>query len=127
MDQKTILLIEDDKFLYDLYKKVLAEAGFLVEVADDGEKGLAAAKSKKYDLVLLDIMLPKKNGVDVLKELKASNTIGKTSPVIVLSNLGQDDIIKQCLGLGAIGYLIKVENLPQEIVRKVSDFITPTI
>lgn len=122
MDQRKILIVEDDKFLYDLYQRVLLEAGFLVDVAIDGEEGLKRAEEGQYDLVLLDIMLPKKNGVDVLKALKSDGSKAKNLPVIVLSNLGQEDIIQQCLRMGAVGYLVKVQNLPQEVVSRVKEF-----
>lgn len=122
MDQRKILIVEDDKFLYDLYQRVLLEAGFLVDVAIDGEEGLKRAEEGRYDLVLLDIMLPKKNGVDVLKALKSDGSKVKNLPVIVLSNLGQEDIIQQCLRMGAVGYLVKVQNLPQEVVSRVKEF-----
>lgn len=118
--QKRILLIEDDKFLYDLYLNVLQKGGFYVEVADNGEDGLFKALNDNFDLILLDIMLPKKNGVDVLKELKEK---GKNTPVLVLSNLGQEEIVQQCLTLGAVGYLIKVQNLPQDVVIRVNEVL----
>lgn len=121
MDKKNILLIEDDKFLSDLYQKVLTQAGYQVEVARDGEAGLSKAQQQRYDLILLDIMLPKKNGVDVLRDLKGKD-LTKNIPVMVLSNLGQEDIVKDCLFLGAVGYLLKVEHLPQEVVGRINEF-----
>ncbi len=121
MNPKKILLIEDDKFIFDLYKRVLTQAGYEVMVAQDGEEGIKMAQNQKFDLILLDIMLPKKNGVEVLRDLKG-NDLTKNIPVMVLSNLGQEDIIKDCLSLGAVGYLLKVEHLPQEVVGRINEF-----
>lgn len=116
---KRILLVEDDKFIYDLYKKVLTEAGFVIDIAADGEEGLNKILQGGNDLILLDIMLPKKNGIQILSDLKAANS---RVPVMVLSNLGQDEVIRQCLSLGAIGYLVKVQNLPQDVVLRVKEY-----
>ena len=122
MEPKKILLVEDDKLIAELYQRSLSQAGFWVEMASDGEEGILKAGQQRYDLILLDIMLPKKTGIEVLEALKSGNLLSKGSPVMVLSNLGQDDIISQCLSLGAVGYLVKSQNLPDEIVDKVKDF-----
>lgn len=123
MDEiKNILLAEDDNLIADLYKRLLTNAGYLVDLAVDGQEALEKLSKTHYKLILLDIMMPQKNGIEVLQELKSSNYPSKDTPVIVLSNLGQDDIISQCLNLGAVGYLVKSQNLPDEIVNKVKDF-----
>ena len=124
MDEiKNILLAEDDKLIADLYQRSLTKAGYFVDLAADGQEALDKLSKTYYKLVLLDIMMPQKNGVEVLQQLKGSNFPSKDSPVIVVSNLGQDDIINQCLNLGAVGYLIKSQNLPEQIVEKVKDFM----
>src|SRR3989338_3248332 len=121
MDQKKkILIIEDDKFLLKLYSDKLNREGFEVSMAITGEEGLGKVAAEKPDLVLLDIILPQKNGFDILSEIKL-NSATKNIPVIILTNLGQDSDIKTGFELGAVDYLVKTDfsitKLP-EIVRK---------
>ncbi|MEK7630786.1 MAG: response regulator [Patescibacteria group bacterium] len=119
-DQKKILIIEDDKFLLKLYSDKLSREGFLVSMAISGEEGLGKVKQEKPDLVLLDVILPQKNGFDILGALKLDPET-KGVPVIMLTNLGQDSDIKTGLDLGAVDYLVKTDfsitKLP-EVVRK---------
>lgn len=123
MSKKRILLIEDDKFIDDLYSRVLSQSGYEVDTAMDGQTGLDKALSENYDLILLDIMLPEKNGVEVLTELKANEEV-RNIPVLVLSNLGEETMITKCLSLGAIGYMIKANNTPKEIALKVNEIFS---
>ncbi|MBD3311419.1 MAG: response regulator [Candidatus Magasanikbacteria bacterium] len=115
-----VLLIEDDNFLIDIYKTKFEMEGFKVSVCDNGEQGLADAKKKKPDVVLLDILLPKKDGFEVLKELKADKNT-EDIPVILLTNLGQKDDVDKGLELGAVDYLIKAHYKPSETVDKVKN------
>jgi len=119
-DQKKILIIEDDKFLLKLYSDKLSHAGFLVSMAISGEEGLGKVKQEKPDLVLLDVILPQKNGFDILGALKLDPET-KDVPVVMLTNLGQDSDIKTGMDLGAADYLVKTDfsitKLP-EVVRK---------
>ena len=118
---KTILLIEDEFYIADLYKNILQKAGFDVELAQDGDSGLKMAQSKP-DLILLDIMLPKINGLMILSSLKL-NPETKSIPIILLTNLGQADIIKQAFTMGASGYLLKMSLKPNDLVKYVNEFI----
>ncbi len=118
---KKILLIEDDFFILELYKRILGGAGFEVITASDGEQGLQIAKQGP-DLILLDIMLPKLNGLQVLRGLK-SETITRHIPVVLITNLGQSSIIKEAFELGAQGYLLKVRLEPEELIRQVNIFL----
>lgn len=115
-----VLLIEDDKFLIKLYSDKLIREGFDVSMAVSGEEGLGKVTALKPDLVLLDVILPQKNGFDILSEIKL-NPDTKHIPVVMLTNLGQDSDIKTGLDLGASDYLVKTDfsitKLP-EIVRK---------
>ena len=120
---KKILIIEDDEFVRDLYKRYLEKAGYKVAIAADGETGLAMAKKEKYDLILLDIMLPKKTGLDVLKELRESPDIGRNNPVFLLTNLGQEAIIAEAFKIGCQAFLLKAKLLPQDVVREVEKFL----
>lgn len=116
--KKSILLVEDDEFLAELYATKLNLEGFEVDLAGDGEKGLKMVKEKNPDLVLLDIVLPKMDGFEVLKEMKAGK-ITKNIPVILLTNLSQKDEVKRGLDLGADDYLIKAHFMPSEVIRKI--------
>lgn len=113
-----VLLVEDDVFLMDIYKKKFEMEGFKISVSDNGEKGLADIIKKKPDIVLLDILLPKLDGFAVLEKLKADKEV-KNIPVILLTNLGQKDEVEKGLRLGAEDYMIKAHFKPSEIVDKV--------
>ncbi len=117
-----IVLIEDDKILSKVIYEELKEAGFVVHRAYDGIEGLKLVKSKKPDLVLLDLILPGKHGFNVLKELKASSETNGI-PVIILTMLGSDDDIKKGLVLGANDYIVKSQHAVSEIIEKVRDFL----
>jgi len=113
-----ILIVEDDGFLSQMYSAKLKIEGFEVVSAFDGEKALRTAKKEAPNLILLDLLLPKKSGFDVLAALKRdSETSG--IPVIVLSNLGQKTDIDRCFELGAADYLIKAHFIPSEVIAKI--------
>src|SRR3990167_9487484 len=95
-----ILIVEDEKDIRDLYTEILTEAGFEVGEAGDGETGLKEATSGKYDLVLLDIMLPKMDGLQILREIKKDSKLASLK-VILLTNLSTDNVIKEGFSLGA--------------------------
>lgn len=117
-----ILLIEDDTFLSGLYTTKFNMEGWEVFAATDGERGLQLAKEKKPDLILLDIILPVKDGFDVLRELKKDENI-KATPVILLTNLSQKEDVNKGLQNGAVDYLIKAHFMPSEVVEKVKKYI----
>lgn len=113
-----ILLVEDDPFLLSMYSVKFELEGFKVMTAEDGEKGLSMAKKEKPEIILLDIMLPKMDGFEVLKELKKDEGTKKI-PVILLTNLSQKKEVSQGLSLGADDYLIKAHFMPSEVVEKI--------
>ncbi len=115
-------IIEDDEDLREIYSLKFKNKGFDVLGAADGEAGLKAIQEGKPDLILLDIMLPKINGFEILRRIKSDKTLKKI-PVFILSNLGQDQEVKQGLDLQADKYFIKVHYTPEEIVDKVKEFI----
>ena len=121
-DQKTILLIEDDNFLSGMYETKLKLEGFNVLVAGDGAKGLEYAATKKPDIILLDIILPKMDGFTVLKHLSDSGDIKKI-PVILMTNLGQKEDIEKGMSLGARDYLVKAHFMPSEVVTKIRQYL----
>ncbi len=111
-------MVEDDVFLASIYQKKFEMEGFRVTAVDNGDKVLPEAKKKKPDIILLDILLPKRDGFSVLALLKADNGL-KDIPVIMLTNLGQKDDVDKALAAGATDYLIKAHFKPSEIVDKV--------
>jgi len=116
--QKKILMIEDDIFLRRVYRDQFIRVGFEFIEATNGVEGLNKINSENPDLILLDLMLPRKNGFDVLREIQEDKKT-KRIPVIILSNLGQELDIKEGLALGAKDYLIKTEMRISEVVDKV--------
>ena len=121
---KKILLIEDDVFVRDIYTRELSKGDFDVVTAEDGQEGEEKTKSGKFDLILLDIMLPKKTGIEVLKDIRGLGNPNKDTAVYLLTNLGQGSIIKQAIEVGAQGYLLKARVLPSQVFQSVNDFFT---
>ena len=115
-----ILVIDDDPDLRDLYKEVLTEGGYQIDVASDGQEGLTKILLGGYDLILLDIMMPKIDGIGILKRLKDKPPDVYNGPIFVLSVLNQDEIIKKAMDLGAKGYIIKSDLTPDQVLNKIS-------
>lgn len=118
MNPKKILLVEDEDFIRELYVRQLTKAGFVVKSAADGQTGLEALKSETFDLLLLDIMLPGMNGLQLLREFKTQNPNSQMM-TILLTNLGQEAVIKEGFELGAQAYLIKASYTPDQVVNEV--------
>jgi DNA-binding response OmpR family regulator len=120
---KRILLVEDEDFIRDLYTRQLSKAGFFVKSAPDGQTGLNMLKAETFDLLLLDIMLPGINGLQLLREFKTHNP---NSPMItiMLTNLGQEAVIKEGFELGAQAYLIKASYTPDQVVNEVKNALS---
>ena len=116
-----ILIIEDEHDIRDVYVEVLEEAGFVVDQAKDGEEGMTKIKAGAWDLLLLDIMLPGRDGLKILNEMKNTPEL-KKGPVVALTNLNSDNIIQEAFGAGADGYLIKSQVTPDKIVEEVNKF-----
>ena len=118
---KRILLVEDDLFIRDLYVRTLEQNGYIVEIAIDGEEGVNKALANTPDIMLLDIMMPEKNGIEVLKEIKGNDKT-KGIPVFLLTNLGQEGIIKEAFNIGASGYLLKARMLPRDVAAHINSY-----
>lgn len=118
-----VLVVEDDTFLANIYKMKFEMEGFKVSVSENGEVGLKDVKTKKPDIVLLDILLPKMDGFMVLEKLKADKEVANI-PVILLTNLGQKDDVEKGKKLGAVDYLIKAHFKPSETVNKVKKVLS---
>ena len=117
-DKIKILLVEDDSFLLGMYAAKFELENFKVIMAKDGEKAIRLAIKEAPDIILLDIILPKINGFEVLRQLKTNSETARI-PVILLSNLSQKDEIEQGLKMGAKDYLIKAHFMPSEVVDKI--------
>lgn len=117
-EKAKVLIIEDEQMLSAMYKVKFENEGYDITVANDGSEGLEIAKNNKFDMILLDIIMPKIDGFAVLKKLREQSN-SKDTPVILLTNLGQDEDVTRGKELGAVGYLIKANNTPAEVVEKV--------
>lgn len=120
---KKILIVEDDQFLRDFYQELLASEGFSIDVAADGEVGAEKLHQGGWSLILLDIMLPKKDGLQILRELKSNPPREKNGSVVILTNLGHDAAINQAFALGAQGYLIKSSMNPDQVLAEIHNFL----
>lgn len=121
---KKILVVEDDNFIRDVYQDLIKEAGYDVTVAVDGEDGLTKAREGGYDLILLDVMMPKMNGLKVLEELKANPPKTANGSIVLLTNLAQDPIINDALKNGAKAYLIKSDLNPDQLLEKIKVYLS---
>ncbi|HLD61531.1 MAG TPA: response regulator [Patescibacteria group bacterium] len=117
-----ILLVEDDRFLIKAVYTKLTQKGFEVVLANDGDEAISKAKTEKPEIVLLDMVLPKKSGFEVLRELKG-NPETASIPVFILSNLAQDQDIQEGKALGAEDYIVKSNTSLSAIVDKVANFL----
>src|SRR5579862_1034341 len=114
---KSILVIEDEHFISELYSRALTKAGYQVDVESDGNKALPMAQTDKYDIILLDLMIPNLNGIDVLRTLRDPNKTPKLhSKIIIITNLEQRQDIRQEIEKQADGYIVKAEITPKELV-----------
>ena len=120
---KTILIVEDEFHIQDIYRMAFLKAGrYTIETASDGQEALVKLRAHVYDLILLDVMLPKVTGIDVLRAMRAPTSPTRDTPIILITNLGQEDIIKEAFKIGADGYLIKAQFTPQDVVNEVDAF-----
>ena len=119
---KTVLCIEDEHFISELYARALTKAGYVVTVELDGQKGLALAQSDKFDIILLDLMIPSITGIEVLQKLRdPAFTPHLHSKIIITTNLEQREEIRADIEKQADGYLVKAEITPRELVEFLSN------
>lgn len=119
---RKILLIEDDPFLVDIYTTGLMKAGYQIEVARDGETGIKKIKEFQPDLLVLDIILPKADGWQILNKLRENQKKDKLK-IVILSNLGEKEEIKKGLELGVVKYFVKAEYTPTEIIEEIKKIL----
>jgi len=122
MDPKKILVVEDDLFLRELYADVLSAEGYKIETAQDGEEALQKMKIGGYDMVLLDIIMPKMDGLSVMRQMQNNPPQAPNKCVIFLTNLDKDEEIRTALQLGQ-GYLIKSQITPGSLVQEVKVYL----
>jgi DNA-binding response OmpR family regulator len=121
-----VLIIEDDRYISKMYQLKLSLDGMDVQVADNGRIGVEKVKEFKPDIILLDILMPELDGYEVLKIVKGEPET-KDIPVLVLSNLGQEDHIQKGMQLGAIGYIVKSQYTPSRVVDKIKEVLSGKI
>lgn len=119
----TILCIEDDRFIGEMYVRSLKKAGYEVDWVVDGNDGLVAARNKPYDVILLDIMLPMRRGGDILEALRGKEDLIPKSKVIVLTNFQQDDESRMAMQRNADAYLIKAELTPRKLIEIIGKLV----
>jgi len=116
-----ILVVEDDEFLIKIYKMTLVQEGHEVTIAKDGAEGLKALEKGKQEFVILDLLMPKKDGFEFLEEMRQS-TKWKKIPVLVLTNLGQDSAMERVKELGIEEYIIKGNIDIESIIKKINKY-----
>lgn len=113
---KNILIVEDDRFIGEMYVRSLNQHGYEVDWMVDGNDGLIAARNKPYDLILLDVMLPERRGTEILEALRGQEDLIPNTKVLVLTNFEQDDESRMAMEARADGYLIKAEITPNKLL-----------
>ena len=121
---KTVLCIEDDRFIGEMYVRTLKNAGYDVDWVVDGNDGLVAARNKQYDLLLIDIMLPERKGTEIVEALRGRKDLIPDSKIIIMTNFQQDHESRQMLELKADAYLIKSDITPRkllDVIKRIND------
>lgn len=121
--EKKVLVVDDDQYIRDLYVEILKDEGFIVDEAVNGEEGLQKLLKGGYNLTLLDVMMPKLDGVAVLKALHGKQLPVPNGPILLLTNLGHDPVIQEALNNGATTYLIKDELTPEDLIKHIHQYI----
>lgn len=117
-----ILIVEDDRYISKMYQLKLSLEGYDVQVAENGKQGVDKVKEFMPDIMLLDILMPELDGFEVLKIVKADDAT-KNIPVLIMSNLGQEDHVEKGMKLGAIGYVVKSQYTPSKVVEKIKSVL----
>jgi two-component system response regulator ResD len=120
-NKKALLIIEDDIFVRELVSMKLREAKYKVTESSDGQDGLNKLLAGEYNIVLLDLMVPNKTGLEILTEFRDKKSSNHNPKIIVMSNLTEQDKITECIKLGAIDYIVKSHYSPTEIVAKINN------
>lgn len=116
---KSVLIVEDDFYIRDIYSINFIQKGYRTDLAVDGQEALERIRKGNYDIILLDIMLPKMSGLDVLQTLKTENAFPQASIIVICTNLAEPEVLKQFSEMGVAGFLIKSSFTANEIVQEV--------
>jgi DNA-binding response OmpR family regulator len=119
MDAKKILIVEDDVFIRDIYQVKFSQEGFDVTTAEDGIKAMEILENMVPDIILLDIIMPYMNGMEVLKKIRSNDAL-KNVPIIMLTNISEKESVSEGISYGVSDYLIKSHFTPSEVVGKVN-------
>lgn len=118
-----ILVVDDDMYLRDLYQEILTQAGYEVSVAKDGEEGLQKLQEGGYHLVLLDMMMPKLDGMGVLNQLNQAPPKNPNGKIVILTNLTSDPVVQQALSVGASKVLVKADLTPPQLLQEIKNLL----
>ena len=118
----TILIVEDDPLVQKFYTILFKEEKYTIHLAVDGVEGVAKAKEITPDIILMDIMMPKKNGIDALKDIKADPKLAHI-PVVMLTNFGEQEFVKQSTEAGANAFIIKADVSPRQLITEVRKYV----
>ena len=118
-----ILVVEDEKDLLDIYTEILGEGGHDVSTAENGKGALDLMKDNKFDLILLDLMMPEVDGIEVLKTARGDSEKYGDPRIVILTNLSSDAVIKESFAAKADGYLMKTELAPDQVREEVNGFL----
>ncbi|HSW89947.1 MAG TPA: response regulator [Patescibacteria group bacterium] len=122
--QKLILIVDDDDYNLDFYQELLQDAGYKVDTAPNGSEGMKKLDEiAHYDLILLDIVMPVKDGMETLKALQGNPVRAKHGPIFMLSALGQDSVLDNAKALGCNGYIVKTDITPEDLLAKVKEIL----
>lgn len=120
---KKIVVIEDEKYILEMYREILESSGFSVKAAPNGEMGLVVIEESKPDLVILDLMLPGIDGMEVLRLLKKDSDKYGNPLTVILTNLSNEVMIKDAYSEKADGYLMKTELTPEQVVKEIKTIL----
>jgi CheY-like chemotaxis protein len=122
--QKRILLVEDDQYIRDLYVSILEPEPYAIDTAVDGNEAYTKMVQNTYELILLDIMLPKMSGIDILEKLQNEQRLDITKKVVLLTNLSQESIVARAVTFGIRGYIVKSDYTPDQILQEVKNHLS---
>lgn len=121
-DKKKILIVEDDFFIRDLYELQARKAGYDVVIAADGAEAIEKTRKEAPDILLIDLMLPKMDGLTVMKTVKADSRFSNT-PCVIVTNLEDATKEQEAKSAGAAGYLLKIQNTPEMVIQSLATYI----
>lgn len=127
MDKKRILLVEDDQYTRELYEEVIKGEGYLLDTATNGQEGLEKIKAGGYNLILLDIMMPKMSGIEILRAVKNDPPKNPNGPIVILTNLTNDPILNSAYGLNAKDFVVKSDITPGDLIEKIKKYLETPI